>query len=381
MAITLNQGISPAAAKTSESASKPASGEEVGFLQRFLNPIKPTEVLFFASQLSLMLEIGTSLNIALKTIKDQTENPAFEDLLQALLQDVEEGRQLSDAMGKHPRVFSNMFTSMIRAGETGGFLQKILDRIVDMQERRQVLKTQLRSALTYPAILCIVAFLVIIFILVYVLPKFTSFFAGKESILPFTTRALMALSVSLKAYWWVYVISTIGLLIGLKLFKDSKTGKTLIDRLFVSAPVVSKLSNKINTCQFLRTLGNLMESHVPLLESLEVTRDTIENMFFRNFVDKIVGHVQEGGKFSRPFADYPYTLKSVKQMVATGEEAGNLPKVMLRLAAFYDTEVEQELKTFAAMIEPIALIVMGGVIGLIVSSVILPLFKLAHVVQ
>ncbi len=381
MAITLNQGTSPAAAQASESASKPASGGEAGFLQRFLNPIKPTEVLFFASQLSLMLEIGTSLNIALKTIKDQTENPAFEDLIQAMLQDVEEGRQLSDAMGKHPRVFSNMFTSMVKAGETGGFLQEILDRIVDMQERRQALKTELRSALTYPAVLCIVALLVIVFILVYVLPKFTSFFAGKESVLPFTTRALMILSASLKAYWWVYVISTIGLLIGLKLFKESKTGKTLIDRLFVSAPVVSKLSNKINTCQFLRTLGNLMESHVPLLEALEVTRDTIANVFFRNFVDKIVGHVREGGKFSRPFADYPYTLKSVKQMVATGEEAGNLPKVMLRLAAFYDTEVEQELKTFAAMIEPMALIVMGGVIGLIVSSVILPLFKLSQVVQ
>jgi type II secretory pathway component PulF len=381
MAITLNQGSPPAAAQAREAAAKSAFGAGSGFLQRFFNPIKPAEVLFFASQLSLMLEIGTSLNIALKTIRDQTENPAFKELLQAMLQDVEEGRQLSEAMGKHPQVFSNMFTSMVKAGETGGFLQEILDRIVDMQERRQALKTQLRAALTYPAILCIVAVLVIVFILVYVLPKFTAFFAGKESILPLTTRTLMVLSASLKAYWWVYVISTIGLLIGLKLFKESKTGKTLIDRLFVSAPVVSKLSNKINTCQLLRTLGNLMESHVPLLEALEVTRDTIANLFFRNFVDKIVGHVREGGRFSQPFADYPYTLKSVKQMVATGEEAGNLPKVMLRLAAFYDTEVEQELKTFAAMIEPMALIVMGAVIGLIVSSVILPLFKLAHVVQ
>jgi len=149
----------------------------------------------------------------------------------------------------------------------------------------------------------------------------------------------------------------------------------------VSGPLISNLSNKIYTCQLLRTLGNLMESQVPLLESLGVTRATIKNRYFRHFIDRIIEHVREGGKFSQPFATYPYTLESVKQMVATGEEAGNLPRVMLRLAEFYDVEADRELKNFASMMEPIALIVMGGVVGMIVSSVILPLFKIASTVH
>jgi len=166
----------------------------------------------------------------------------------------------------------------------------------------------------------------------------------------------------------------------LKFFKESKHGQALIDWFLVSSPLVSRVSNKIYTNELLRILGNLIESKVPLLDALEVTRGAIRNLYFRKFIDKIIIHVEHGGKFSQPFATYPYILDSVKQMVSTGEETGNLPKTMLRLTRFYDIEVEQELKRFATMIEPVALVVMGAVVGLIVSSVILPMFKLAHAV-
>jgi type II secretory pathway component PulF len=188
----------------------------------------------------------------------------------------------------------------------------------------------------------------------------------------------MALSASLREYWWIYTIMALGLAICFKVFKESEPGQALTDWLYVEAPLLARLSNKIYTCELLRTLGNLMESQVPLLEALEVTRSTIRNRFFRHFVDEIMEHVQQGGKFSQPFSTYPYILPSVKQMVATGEEVGNLPQVMLRLATFYDAEVDRELKAFSAMIEPLALIVMGAVVGLIVASVILPIFKLGH---
>ena len=186
---------------THEAPSRSISGSLNDFFSNFIKPIKTWELLFFASQLSLMLEIGTSLNIALKAIADQSENPALRDLLQDVLQDVEEGRQLSAALRRHPRVFNNMFISMVKAGETGGFLQDILNKLVDLQERNQVLRAQVKSAMTYPAILCVAAVLVVIFILVFVLPRFAPLFAGKEMILPFTTKFLMALSVSLKEYW------------------------------------------------------------------------------------------------------------------------------------------------------------------------------------
>ena len=343
--------------------------------------IKAKEIIFFTSQLSLMLEVGTPLTSSLTAIENQTKNPAFKEVIHAMGKDIEEGLQLSDAMRRHPQVFNHVFISMIKAGETGGFLQGILDRLAEMQEKRQALIAQLRSTLTYPAILCLVGLLVVIFVLVGVLPKFTTFFAGKESILPITTRFLMAMSHSLRGYWWLYLISFVGLIVALKLWKESEPGQALIDRFCVSAPMVARLYNKIYTCQLLRTLGHLMSSQVPLLEALEVTQATIRNRYFSRFITQIINHVEKGGRFAQPFTTYPYILDSVKQMVATGEEVGNLPTVMLRLAGFYDTEVDRELKNIASLIEPIALMLLGGVVGVIVASVILPLFKLAHAVH
>jgi len=376
MAITFdNKDVRSAAGPVKKSSS--FSFAQLGETFRdFGSPVKPAERIFFTSQLSLMLEIGTSLNNSLKAIANQTENPAFKKVIQDMHKVIEEGRSLSDAMKRHPRVFDIVFTSMIKAGEAGGFLKDILDRIVEMQEKRQKLIAQIKTALTYPAVLCVIGFLAVIFVTVGVLPKFTAFFAGKEKLLPPTTRFLMATSASLREYWWIYILACAGIVICLKLFKESKQGKILIDRFFVSVPPVSGLSNKIYTCELLRTLGNLMASKVPLLDALTVTRGTIKNHFFRQFLDQIMEHVKQGGRFSQPFAENPYILASVKEMVGTGEEAGDLPRVMQRLARFYDNEVDGALKSLSAMIEPMALIVMGGVVGLIVSAVILPIFRL-----
>ena len=333
------------------------------------------------SQLSLTLEIGMSLKSALEAIGRQTKNPVFKEVIETMLHDIEEGRQLSEAMRRHPRLFNPVYVSMIKAGESGGFLKGIVDRIVEMQEKRQALMAQVRAALTYPVVLCVLGILVVIFILVGVLPKFTQFFEGKEHILPLTTRFLIVLSASLEGYWWAYVVGAIGLVAGIKRWKASPPARAIMDRFYVTGPVLSGLCNKVYTCQMLRTLGHLMESQVPLLEALDVTRTTIKNQYFARFVTDIASHVEQGGKFAQPFSSYPYVTETVKAMVATGEEAGRLSPVMLRLAEFFDSEVDQEIKKLSSMIEPLALIMMGGVVGLMVSSVILPMFKLAQALQ
>lgn len=360
---------------------EPDAGQHGHIMRLFGKKITPGEITFFISQLALMLEIGTSLTNALQAAADQTKNPAFETVIRSMKLDLEEGRQLSDAMSRHPQIFKSVFVSMVKAGETGGYLKGILERTVEMQEKRQALITQVQSTLMYPLVLCVLSTVVIIFVLAGILPKFTVLFEGKEHVLPFSTRFLMALSASIKLYWWVYLVSIAGLILALKFFKDSEHGQALIDRFLVGAPLLSRISNKIYTAQFLRTLGNLMESQVPLIEALKVTQDTFSNRHFKLFIAKVMSHVKQGGRFSQPFADNPYVMESVKQMVATGEEVGSLPKVMLRLAVFYDNEIEQELKKIASMIEPVALIVMGIVVGLIVSSVILPIFKLSHTIH
>jgi type II secretory pathway component PulF len=378
MAITVNQKVSSIRTKAIKAKPRARSKSSLAQYRLFGKSIKPGEVIFFTSQLSLMLEIGTPLKNALEAIQNQTKNADFKEVIQTMLRDVEEGQQLSDAMKRHPHVFSNVFNSMVKAGETGGFLHEILNRMVEMQEKRQALLTQIRSALTYPMFLCLLGFVVVVFVLVGVLPKFTAFFEGKEHILPLTTRFLMAMSASMREYWWIYLIGCAGCAVGLKLFKNSERGQILLDWSFIKLPLLSRSSNKINTCSMLRTLGHLMESAVPILQALDVTRDTIKNRYFKRFIQQIQDHVRQGGKFTQPFSDYPFILDSVKQMVATGEEVGNLSVVMLRLAKFYDAEVDQELKNIAALIEPMALVVMGAMVGVIVSSVVLPLFKLAH---
>jgi type II secretory pathway component PulF len=188
----------------------------------------------------------------------------------------------------------------------------------------------------------------------------------------------MTASASLQHYWWVYILAITGIVLGLRFLGKSRQGRMLRDRFFVGGPLISGLSNKIYTCEMLRTLGYLMESHVPLLEAINVTIPTIWNQYYRRFLDEIRNTVDQGGRFAQPFAANPHIPQTVTQMVTIGEEVGKLPMVMLRLARFYDTEIEQELKKFAAKLEPAALVIMGGVVGLIVSAVILPMFKLSQ---
>ncbi|MBI4633027.1 MAG: type II secretion system F family protein [Deltaproteobacteria bacterium] len=381
MAISISRvkTLSGEQSRNAASDTIPAKWEElIGHLRK---PVSSGELIFFTSQLSLMMEVGTSLAVALRATAEQNKNPRFKTIIESMLRDVEEGHQLSDAMSRHPRVFNNVFISMVKAGESGGFLKKTLDGITAMQEKRKALVTQLRTTLTYPVILCIMAIAVVIFVLVGILPKFAVLFAGKERVLPLSTRFLMAASSFLQNYWWLLVVVLFGALIALKAFLKSHRGKELTDRLILTMPVIGPVANKIYTSQLLRTLGNLMDSQVPLLQALKATHSTFSNRHFSRFIEELQDHVEQGGRLSLPFAKNPYIMESVKQMVATGEEVGNLSRVMLRLADFYDIEVDRELKIVGSLIEPLALIMMGIVVGLIVSSVILPIFRIASAVH
>ena len=377
MAIAVSKKLKKTTVKISDTSQESSFKSVTSLTGLFTKPVKTKEIIFFYSQMSLMLEIGTSLTEALRAAANQTQNVVFKEILEKIIVDIEEGRQLSEAMKRHSKVFPGIIVSMIKAGETGGFLKKTLDRVVEIQEKRQAFISQLRTTMTYPIIISTVGVGVVIFVLTGILPKFTSLFEGKEALLPATTRAMVALSDSLRGYWWAYILAVVGLVILFIFLKNSNKGQAVTEKFLISTPLISKVTNKVYTMQLLRTLGNLMESQVPLLEALTVTRGTFTNRYFCSFIDQIRDHVEEGGKFAHTFASYPHILESAKQMVVTGEETGNLAAVMLRLAEFYDTEVEQELKTVSSMIEPAALMILGAVVGLIVASVVLPLFKIS----
>ena len=338
------------------------------------------DMIFFCSQLSLMLDVGTSLTDAVKALQQQTANPNLRAVLRTLERDMEEGQSFSSALARHPAVFDGVLVSMVRAGEAGGYLRDALERIVEMGEKREALLAHVRAALTYPIILAVVALAVVTFVLTGVLPKFMPLFAGKEDILPLSTRMLMSTSHSLITYWWAWGLGLAGLVGSAMAFIRSAPGRKLCDRLSLVLPVIGPLTNKVLTGQLLRTLGHLLESHVALLDALKVARLTLRNCYYRALLDRVASSVEGGGRLSLAFQEFAHMPPTVRQMVATGEEAGNVYQVMLRLARHYDQEIEQNLKRVASLIEPAALIILGGIVGLIVASVILPLFKMAHAV-
>ena len=328
-----------------------------------------------------MLQVGTSLTDAMRALEGQTTNEKFRSIVGDLSRDMEEGRPFSAALKRHPHVFEGVFVSMVGAGESGGYLHDALDRIVEMKEKRQAMIADVRAALTYPIILGVMSTGVIIFVLTGVLPKFMPFFEGKESLLPITTRVLMVSSTALQNYWWAIGIVIAAIVTAVKFFFASTPGRWLIDRLSLALPVIGPLTNRILTGQLLRTMGHLLESHVSLTEAIVITRGTLSNQFYRELLNQVEETVLGGGRLARAFMGFSHMPQSVRQMIETGEESGNLYPVMLRLAKHYDSEIEQDLKRVASLVEPIALVVLGGIVGVIVASVILPLFKLAHAIH
>ena len=217
------------------------SGGKISF--SFTRSVKQKELFFFLTQLSLMLDVGISLSKAIESILSQIKNLYFKEILEAMVKDIEEGHQLSAAMSRHPLVFKNVYVKMVRSGETGGFLPKVIDSIIELLEKKQSIRNKFRSALTYPLILCLLAFIVTIFVLVGILPKFMVFFEGKYHILPLTTRAMMGLSIFLRSYWWVCIIGFAGLAAGIKIYLSSQAFHRHIDWLTINFRLFSKMAN------------------------------------------------------------------------------------------------------------------------------------------
>ncbi|WP_321416869.1 type II secretion system F family protein [uncultured Desulfobacter sp.] len=343
--------------------------------------IKSKDIVFFLTQLSMMLEVGISLSNAVSTIANQTGNAKFKAALLAMVDHIEEGNQLSDAMAIHPKIFKPVHINIIRSGETGGILNQALDNIIEIQEKNQGVMSQLKTALVYPSVLCVLAILVTIFVLVGILPKFMAFFEGKTDILPLTTQALMAASLILRNYWWACLIGVSAVVaLGIYYLK-SDVGKSHIDWLLINTPVVAKIANNVYTNLFLRIMGNMLSSNIPLSEALAIAEKSMTNRYYRRFVKTLHDNIEKGSSFAAGFLSNSHIQNSVKQMIFVGEEVGKLPAVMARLVKFYDMEIQQDFKKITSLIEPVALIFMGVVVWIIVSAVILPMFRLAGAIH
>jgi len=347
----------------------------------FSRQVSTRELMLFTSQLSLMVEIGTPLNAGLSGIAKQIKNPVFKQALTDVVDDVEAGRLLSHALGRHPHIFSDVYVSLVKAGENAGQLQEMLDRAVTVQEKQEKFVAMLKKALTYPMILCCVSVAVVIFLLTFVFPRFAVLFEEIKDILPASTKFLLYLSNSMRSSWFLTVI-LVGISVGgMYTFAKSTKGRLLIDTVKMRLPVLANIYIRIYLVQMMRTLGFLMGCNVPLMEALRITRGGMNNQIFARFIDQTAQNVEEGRGMSLAFTESAFIPENAKQIVKTGEETQNIAKVMLRLSDYYEEELDDQMTKFAAIIEPLLLIIMGVVVGGIVMSLILPIFKLSKMVH
>jgi len=339
--------------------------------------VKGKELMLFTSQMSLMLETGNPLNRALGVMVPQIQNPYFKEIIEKILEQIESGQLFSEALGKYTKVFSPLFISMIRAGESGGLLKQMMKQLADYYRQREEYISAIRKALTYPIILMAFSILVVFFVIAYVFPKLAIFLEGKEALLPWSTRLLMGLSHLLKNYWYLIFLGLAALAFGIRALGKNQKAVAFFERQQMNIPIVNRMLIQFYTSHFLSTLGFLMSAGVPLLDGLLITRSLVRNALYRNFIQELIESVEKGKGFSPPFRKQSFLPAAVKEMIQTGEETGSLNQVIIRLGEHYSQEFRKGMESFCAILEPVIIIFMGVLVGIIVLSIIIPIFRLS----
>ena len=336
---------------------------------------------FFTEQLALLLETGNSLQPSLSALKSQTNKAAMIELLDQLIDDIEQGMQFSTALSRHPDVFSQTYINLIAASEDGGYMHEVLEQLLDMEQKREELQQIIFSALSYPAFLLLFALGVIIFILVVVFPKFADLFSMIADELPATTTFLMGTSEVISQHWITISVASLGLLVAYQYWAHTAAGIKQRDWAKLYWPGLRQVFPRIYLVHSLRVLSLSLGNGVNIIDSLHSCRDVVNNRLYQQFIDEVEEHVERGEGMAGAFSDNRFIPPLVAQMIKTGEDSGNLSRVLQRLADYYENELSRQLRTLSKMAEPVMLLIMGALVGIIVSSLILPIFKLSRAVS
>ncbi|HKK19730.1 MAG TPA: type II secretion system F family protein [Opitutales bacterium] len=342
--------------------------------------IKLEELTVFTQQLAAMLEAGLPLVGALEALEEQTESPVFQIIIRNVKNEVSAGRSFSDSCSDYPRAFPNLFVSMVQAGEASGSLAEILDKTSTYFEESVKLSKQVKGAMVYPAVVIGLAIILVNVLLVFVIPVFADMFTDFGAELPKPTQLLIGLSDFLKSYIIFIIIGIFGLIWLIKRFVATPKGRVIKDNLIIKLPVIGELTRKVNLSRFCRTYAILMRSGVPILKTLEIVSAASGSTFVERACKNISKHISAGGQVSEVVADDPYFPPMVKHMSRAGEQTGNVDGMLVKVADFYDTEVENLVAALTSLMEPLLITFLGVVIGGIVMAMFLPIFQLSSVV-
>ena len=340
------------------------------------NRVKSSDLTIMTRQLSTMVSSGMTILRALYVLEAQTESDALTETLVAVRKDVEAGLPLSDSLERHPKVFDPLFVAMTRAGETGGVLDSALIRVADQLEKAEALRRQVKSAMTYPTVIITFAMIVVLALVTFLVPVFAGIFKEFGGQLPLITRATVAASDFVKGYWYVLIAGTAGAIFGFRKFKKSPRGREILQRAMLKAPMkIGDIVQKVALARWSRTFSALITAGVPLLAALDIVGKTAGNVVVEQAMDKVVESVKSGGTIAGPLKESSVFPSMVGHMVGVGEETGALDAMLSKIADFYEDQVNAAVKSLTAIIEPIMIIVVGGIVGFVVIAMYLPLFK------
>lgn len=344
----------------------------------FKPKVKSKDLVLFSRQLSTLVSAGVPIVQGLSILIEQIENKVFKNIVEKIQEDIESGQSIADALKKHPNAFTDLYVAMIRAGEMGGILDVILERLSSYLEGAEALKGKVKGAMVYPMVVGIIAGVVTLFLLTVVIPTFKEIFESFGAELPLITQFLINLSDFLRKWIIAVILVPIGLFIGFKQFRKTPFGELKTDEIALKIPIFGILLKKVAVAKFTRTFGTLIKSGVPILQALDTVAKTAGNKVIENAILDAREAIREGERIADPLRKSAIFPPMVIQMISVGEETGNLDTMLSKISDFYDQEVDNAVKGLTSMIEPIIIVVMGLVIGSIVIAMFMPMFELGN---
>ncbi|MFV0485076.1 MAG: type II secretion system F family protein [Candidatus Saccharimonadales bacterium] len=352
--------------------------ENTGFLAKFTNKVTTKDKLLFTRQFATLIGAGLPLANSLRTVSEQTQNKAMRAIIEEILADVEAGKSLGDAFAKHPDIFDKVYLSLVRAGEVSGTLDESLKRIAYQQEKDAAMMSKIRGAMTYPLIVLVVIVAVIVFMMVTVVPQVEGLYEDLGEELPALTAFLVAMAAFMTQFWWLIAIFFVGLGWGFMQFRKTKTGISFFATFKLNVPMFKGLFQRLYMARFARTAQILLATGVPMLDTLRIAGDAMNNVTVQKSIDEAAERVQAGKQLSDSLKGKDYILPLVPQMASIGEQSGKIDEMLGKAAQVYEDELDEQIKAISTMIEPILMVVLAIVAGGMVGAILFPIYSLVN---
>ena len=350
-------------------------------LLKFLQKVRTDDVVTYILQLAAMIGAGISLPTALQVLASQVENKQLREITLEIYEDIKAGKTFSDALRKHPAVFTNIFVNMVQAGEVTGNLEEVLTRLAAFVEKEADIKAKINGATAYPKFLSGLGLIVVTYVTAFVLPSFVEIFKQASVPLPGPTLFLYTIGMFIKHYWLYLLGGIAALIFGMNRYSKTTEGKFFFDGLELHYPIFGPLTRKVTIARFARTLATLISSGVPLLQCLEIVEKTVDNTVIAKVIVSVRASVSKGESMSGPLRDSGEFPPMPTQMIAIGEESGTLDAMLNKIADFYETSADYTIKKVASLLEPIFLVIIGGLVGLIFASILMPMFSMVKTLK